>query len=143
MPELWEMENDGNQEQGATPSKVDIPEQRILDFTKPRDLLVYFSEKFEKTHSIPYIIEWDKETSYFRGFIARYGVDAKDIVDILFDKFKGNINGNIITATGFSKGAKWIQDILFNAMWEERNKKNRPIATGTLNGEDFVNLMAE
>jgi len=142
MAEPWEIVND---ESNEVESKiVEISNERKLDLTKPRDLLVYFAKRFEETHSIPYIIEWDKETSYFKGFITRYGVDASDIVDVLFDKFKGNINGNMITATGFAKGSKWIQDILFNALWEARNKKNKPsTATGTLNGEDFVNLMGE
>lgn len=142
MPELWEIQNDSSED--GEPQIVETPSERKFDFSKPRDLLVYFAKRFEETHNIPYVIEWDKETSYFKGFMTRYGVDAPDIVDILFDKFKGNINGNIITATGFSKGAKWIQDILFNAMWEERNKKNKPsTATGTLNGEDFVKLMGK
>jgi hypothetical protein len=143
MPELWEIQNDDNEEQ-SNGNIVDFPAPRTLDLTKPRDLLIRFSNRFEETHNIPYVIEWDRETSYFKGFIARYGIEAPGIVDILFDKFKGSINGTIITATGFSKGAKWIQDILFNALWEERNKKNKPsTATGTLNGEDFVNLMGK
>lgn len=141
MPEPWEIHTDDNQQ--ISDNINDVPSARTLDFTKPRDLLIHFTKRFEETHNIPYIIEWDKETSYFKGFMSRYGIDSYEIVNILFDKFKGNINGNIITATGFSKGAKWIQDILFNALWEERNKKNKPTATGTLNGEDFVNLMAE
>jgi hypothetical protein len=141
MPEEWELQN--NDEEKLESPTVE-KNQRKLDLTNPRDLLVYFTQRFEATHNIPYVIEWDKETSYFKGFIARYGVDASGIVDVLFDKFKGNINGNIITATGFAKGSKWIQDILFNALWEERNKKNKPqMATGTLNGEDFVNLMGK
>ena len=143
MPEPWEIQSDDNEEQLET-SNDEVHNPRKLDLTNPRDLLVHFCKRFEETHNIPYIIEWDKETSYFKGFISRYGVDASEIVDVLFDKFKGNINGNIITATGFSKGAKWIQDILFNALWEERNKKNKPsTATGTLDGEDFVNLMGK
>jgi hypothetical protein len=143
MPEPWEIQNDNSEEKLET-SVVESPNKRKLDLTNPRDLLVYFTNRFEETHNIPYVIEWDKETSYFKGFMARYGVDAPAIVDVLFDKFKGNINGNIITATGFAKGSKWIQDILFNALWEERNKKNKPsTATGTLNGEDFVNLMGK
>jgi hypothetical protein len=140
MPESWEIQNDNSEEKSDSPT-VD---ERKLDLTKPRDLLVYFAKRFEETHNIPYIIEWDKETSCIKGFMNRYGVDAPEIIDVLFDKFKGNINGNIITATGFSKGAKWIQDILFNALWEDRNKKNKPsTATGTLDGEDFVNLMGK
>lgn len=143
MPEPWEIQSDDNEEQLETPND-EVHNPRKLDLTNPRDLLVHFCKRFEETHNIPYVIEWDKETSYFKGFISRYGVDAPEIVDVLFDKFKGNINGNIITATGFSKGAKWIQDILFNALWEERNKKNKPsTATGTLDGEDFVNLMGK
>jgi hypothetical protein len=142
MPEAWELQSD---EYEPVESKiVEIANERKLDLTKPRDLLVYFAKRFEEIHNIPYIIEWDKETSFFKGFMARYGVEASGMVDVLFDKFKGNINGNIITATGFSKGAKWIQDILFNALWEERNKKNKTsTATGTLDGADFVNLMGE
>ena len=143
MPEPWEIQDDSSEKELAT-QKSESPNPRKLDLTNPRDLLVYFSRKYEETHNIPYIIEWDRETSYFKGFMARYGVDAPEIVNILFDKFNGNINGNIITATGFSKGAKWIQDILFNALWEERNKKNKPsTATGTLDGEDFVKLMGK
>ncbi len=143
MPEPWEIQSDDNEEQLETPND-EVHNPRKLDLTNPRDLLVHFCKRFEETHNIPYVIEWDKETSYFKGFISRYGVDAPEIVDVLFDKFKGNINGNIITATGFSKGAKWIQDILFNALWEERNKKNKPsTTTGTLDGEDFVNLMGK
>ncbi len=143
MPEAWEIQDNGSSDKKIESNVEGSLTQRTLDLTKPRDLLVYFSQRFEKIHNIPYVIEWDKETSYFKGFINRYGVDAADIVDILFNKFKGNINGNIITATGFSTGAKWIQDILFNALWEERNKKNRPAVSGTLDGENFVNLMAE
>jgi len=141
MPEAWEIQNNDNNETEVTNDENSF--ERKLDLTKPRDLLVYFAKRFEETHKIPYVIEWDRETSCFKGFMARYGVDAPEIVDILFDKFKGSINGNIITATGFAKGSKWIQDILFNKMWEERNKKNKPAATGTLDGEDFVNLMGK
>lgn len=105
----------------------------------PRDLLIYFADRFKETHGYAYNVDWVKESAIFKSFKERYGVDAGPMVAVLFDNHKGKLNDLVMTATAFSKGSKWIQDTLYIELQQQKLKEeNRNSTEGLMNTNDFI-----
>ena len=109
----------------------------------PRELLLYFAERFKEVHGYSYNIEWVKESSIFKSFKERYEIDAGPMIALLFDKHKGKLNDLVMTATAFSKGSKWIQDTLYIELQQQKQKQeNRNSTEGLMNTNDFIERFA-
>ena len=110
-----------------------------LVIASPRDLLIYFADRFKETHGYAYNVDWVKESAIFKSFKERYGVDAGPMVAVLFDNHKGKLNDLVMTATAFSKGSKWIQDTLYIELQQQKLKEeNRNSTEGLMNTNDFI-----
>jgi len=124
-------------------SKEELVASIDLVNASPRDLLLYFSDRFKEKHGYTYNIEWVKETSIFKSFKERYGVDAGPMIALLFDKHGGKLNDLVMTATAFSKGSKWIQDTLYIELQQQKLKEqNRNSTEGLMNTDDFIERFA-
>lgn len=123
------------------PVVVEIVEESVdLCLATERELLDYFRRKFKESHGYEYKIDWLKDTAIFRSFISRYGPDAGPMVRILFENHNGKLNAvdGVITVTAFSKAAKWIQDMLYCDLQEEKKKKVLDnSAEGLITSNDF------
>jgi hypothetical protein len=120
-------------------SKKDLVASIDLVNATPRELLIYFSDRFKETHGYAYNVEWVKESAIFKSFKERYGVDAGPMIALLFDKHKGKLNDLVMTATAFSKGSKWIQDTLYIELQQEKlRNENRNSTEGLMNTNDFI-----
>lgn len=109
----------------------------------PRELLIYFADRFKEVHGYAYNVDWIKEASIFKSFKDRYGVDAGPMVAVLFDCHKGKINDQVMTITAFSKGSKWIQDTLYIELQQNKLKEeNRNSTEGLMNTDDFIKRFA-
>jgi len=106
-----------------------------------KGLLTYFIARFKEAHGYDYISEWVKELSIMKSYKDRYGPDAGPMIEILFDKYAGVINGGVMTVTAFSKGSKWIQDRLYIELQSCRAKAQEPKINveGLMNSNDFLN----
>lgn len=110
-----------------------------LDTAGAKDLLVFFANRFKDTQGFEYNVEWVKEIAIFKSFKERYLADAGPMVALLFDKYNGVINGQVMTATAFSKGSKWIQDKLYIELKQDLVKEeNRPSTEGLMRTDDFL-----
>ena len=122
--------------------KSAIPE---LDLVKAeaKELLVYFASRFKEAHGFEYNVEWVKEIAIFKSFKERYAIDAGPMIAVLFDKYKGVINGGVMTATAFSKGSKWIQDLLYIELNKDKIKEAepKPNVEGLMNSSDFLSRL--
>jgi len=124
-------------------SKQDLIKEIDLVEATPKDLLIYFANRYKEVHGYDYVVEWVKEHAIFKSFKERYGVDAGPMIALLFDKHKGKINESVMTATAFSKGSKWIQDLLYIELQQDKIKEeNRPSTEGLLNTDDFIKRFA-
>jgi len=109
----------------------------------PRDLLIYFAEKFKEVHGYAYNVEWVKESAILKSFKERYGVDAGPMIELLFEKHKGKLNDLVMTVTAFSKGSKWIQDTLYIELQQNKIKEeNKPSTEGLMSTDDFIKRFA-
>jgi hypothetical protein len=104
------------------------------------DLLRYFIKRFKEVHGYDYKVDINKEKNIFENFKARYGPDAGQMIRILFDKHQGKleqING-IVTATAFTKNSKWIQDMLYCELQEEKKSETVENSTeGLMTSNEF------
>jgi len=124
-------------------SKQELVASIDLVTATPRDLLLYFADRFKETHGYAYNVEWVKETAIFKSFKERYGVDAGPMVALLFDKHGGKLNDLVMTATAFSKGSKWIQDTLYIELQQQKIKnETRNSTEGLMNTNDFIERFA-
>ena len=124
-------------------SKEELVAGIDLANAQPRDLLIYFADRFKETHGYTYNIEWVKESAIFKSFKERYGLDAGPMVALLFDNHKGKLNDLVMTATAFSKGSKWIQDTLYIELQQQKLKnENRNSTEGLMNTNDFIERFA-
>ena len=115
----------------------------LLTGFEPKDLLIYFANRFKQCHGYEYIISWVKEVAIFKSFTERYGQDAGPMVQLLFDKYDGIINGGVMTVTAFSKGSKWIQDKLYIELQQSRVKEEPVIpAEGLMDSNDFLRKLS-
>lgn len=120
-------------------SKEELVAGIDLVTASPRDLLIYFADRFKETHGYAYNVDWVKESAIFKSFKERYGVDAGPMVAVLFDNHKGKLNDLVMTATAFSKGSKWIQDTLYIELQQQKLKEeNRNSTEGLMNTNDFI-----
>jgi len=120
-------------------SKEELLNSIDLVNVTPRELLLYFADRFKEVHGYAYNVDWIKEASIFKSFKERYGVDAGPMVAVLFDCHKGKINDQVMTITAFSKGSKWIQDTLYIELQQNKLKKeNRNSTEGLMNTDDFI-----
>jgi hypothetical protein len=105
-----------------------------------KELLIYFANRFKESQGFEYNVEWVKEIAIFKSFIERYKEDAGPMVALLFDKYNCVINGQVMTATAFSKGSKWIQDKLYIELKQDilREQTPSPSIEGLMTGDDFL-----
>ena len=109
----------------------------------PRELLIYFANRYKEVHGFEHVIDWVKEIAIFKGFIERYNADAQPMVELLFDKHNGKINDMVLTPTAFSKGSKWIQDTLYIELQQNKIKEeNRPSSEGLMDTDEFLKRFA-
>ena len=124
-------------------SKKDLVEEIDLEKADARQLLLYFASRYKEVHGFDYVVDWVKEIAILKAFKDRYGVDAGPMIEILFTKNKGKINDAIMTITAFSKGSKWIQDILHIEVQQNKLKEeNRQSTEGLMNTDDFLKRFA-
>jgi len=120
-------------------TKQELVEGIDLVTADPRQLLTYFAERFKEVHGYAYNIEWVKEVAILKSFMERYRLDAGPMVALLFDKYRGVINGGVMTVTAFSKGSKWIQDLLYIDLQQTRIKQeNKPSTEGLMGTDEFL-----
>jgi len=118
-------------------SKVESSQLSIDENSDPKDLLMYFSKRFKEVHGYDYVISWVKEIGILKSFKERYGQDAGPMVELLFDKYAGSINGSVMTITAFSKGSKWIQDRLYIELQQSKVKEEPASVEGLMSSNDF------
>lgn len=140
--ELGNYDNDSYDDYVEAPvieSKQDLLKEIDLSSVTPRELLLYFANRYKETHGFDYVVDWVKEVAIFKSFIDRYNQEAGYMVALLFDKHQGKINDMILTATAFSKGSKWIQDTLYIELQKKRQKEETKTSTeGLLNTNEFL-----
>lgn len=109
-----------------------------------KDLLVYFCERFKQTHGYDYKVDWVKELAILKSYIERYGQDAGPMLAILFDEYKGLMNSKVMTISAFTKGSKWIQDILYIQLQSTRSKEEetKVDTEGLMNSNDFLRRLS-
>ena len=109
-----------------------------------RDLLLYFAKRFKETQNFEYSIEWVKEIAILKSFKERYALDAGPMIGLLFDKYNGVLNGQVMTITAFSKGSKWIQDKLYIELNQDKIKEQEPPVNieGLMDSNDFLERFA-
>jgi len=110
----------------------------------PKELLIYFANRFKETQGFEYNIEWIKEMAIFKSFKERYGEDAGPMIALLFDKYKCVVNGDVLTATAFTQGAKWIQDKLYIELKKDIIRENTPgpDTEGLMHTNEFLKRFA-
>lgn len=110
----------------------------------PRELLIYFATRFKETQGFEYNVEWIKEMAIFKSFKERYKEDAGPMIAFLFDKYNCTINGDVLTATAFTQGAKWIQDKLYIELKKDiiRGSTPGPDTEGLMHTNDFLKRFA-
>ena len=120
-------------------SKQEMLAEINLASAAPREMLLYFSNRYKEIHGFEYVVEWVKEVAILKSFKERYGADAGPMIAHLFDKHKGVINGQVMTVTAFSKGSKWIQDTLYIELQQNKIKEeNKPSSEGLMDTDDFL-----
>ena len=120
-----------------------VPELDLHE-ANPRDLLLYFARRFKETQGFDYNVEWVKEMATLKSFKERYGRDAGPMMALLFDKYRGVINGSVMTVSAFSKGSKWIQDKLYIELNQDKIKEQEaPVnVEGLMDSDDFLQRFA-
>jgi len=115
-----------------------------LASAKPKDLLVYFANRFKEVHGYEYVVSWEKEMAVMKAYKERYAESAGPMIALLFDKYGGEINGGIMTVTAFSKGSKWIQDKLYIELNRDKIKEAepKPNVEGLMDSSDFLKRIA-
>jgi hypothetical protein len=146
-PTLQNFTPDYDQTVRVERKETEVPEDDIayrmeldLVVADPRQLLLYFSARFNKIHGYEYVVDWIKEYSTFKAFKQRYGPDAGPMLQVLFDRYGGMWNGQPVSTSMFSRGAKWIQDILYNDLHEMRRslKKSTESSKELLHSDDLL-----
>ena len=142
---LRDYDND-DYEECVVVKEVERPSQQSVDLVKatPRELLIYFANRFKETQGFEYNIEWVKEMAIFKSFKERYGEDSGPMIALLFDKYKCVINGDVLTATAFTQGAKWIQDKLYIELKKDiiRESMPGPDTEGLMHTNEFFERFA-
>ena len=125
---------------------VERPSQQQIDLVSatPKELLVYFANRFKETQGFEYNVEWVKEMAIFKSFKERYGDDAGPMIALLFDKYNCVMNGDVLTATAFTQGAKWIQDKLYIELKKDIIRENTPgpNTEGLMHTNEFLKRFA-
>ena len=85
-----------------------------------KELLQYFVRRFQETFGFAYVVEWVKEIAVMKSFKRRFGPESGPMIKLLFDKYGGKWNGKPVSVTTFSKGSKWIQDMLNTEIQQSR-----------------------
>jgi hypothetical protein len=110
-----------------------------LEAADAKDLLLYFAARFKETQGYEYKVTWVKEIAILKSFKERYSTDAGPMIALLFDKYKCSLNGQVMTVTAFTQGAKWIQDKLYIELQEARIKnESKPSTEGLMRTDDFL-----
>ena len=121
--------------------------QKEIDLVSatPKELLIYFANRFKETQGFEYNVEWVKEMAIFKSFKERYGEEAGPMVALLFNKYNCVINGDVMTATAFTQGAKWIQDKLYIELKKDIIRENTPgpSTEGLMHTNEFLERFAK
>ena len=134
---------DDSVEAPVVENKKDLVKEDDLGNATPKELLLYFADRYKETHGYAYVVEWVKEMAIFKSFKERYGINAGPMIKLLFDKHKGKMNDEQVSATVFSKGSKWMQDILYSELQQSKIKEeNKPSSEGLMNADDFLRRFA-
>jgi len=143
---LQDFDNDSYDEVVEVPEADKKPSNTEIDLVKaePKELLIYFANRFKETQGFDYNVEWVKEIAIFKSYKERYGDDAGPMVALLFDKYNCTLNGQVMTVTAFSKGSKWIQDKLYIELRQDIIKENepKPNLEGLMDSNDFLKRLA-
>ena len=116
---------------------VEVKEPGPWDDTEPKDLLNYFTRRFKEVHGYEYVVSWVKELAIMKAFQERYQQDAGPMIELLFDKYAGSLNGSVMTVTAFSRGSKWIQDRLYIELQQSKVKEETVKVEGLMDSSDF------
>jgi len=142
---VQDYDNDSYDEVVAVKTEAN-PTDTVVDLTQAdaRDLLLYFAKRFKETQNFEYSIEWVKEIAILKSFKERYALDAGPMIGLLFDKYNGVLNGQVMTITAFSKGSKWIQDKLYIELNQDKIKEQEPPVNieGLMDSNDFLERFA-
>ena len=123
--------------------KILIEENQEIDLINAtgNQLLKYFLKRFNETHGYEYRPDWPKDTKTLNAFRDRYSVDAGPMIKVLFDKHKGKLSAadGVITVTAFARGSKWIQDMLYCDLQEDKKQKQsfNESTEGLMSSYDF------
>jgi hypothetical protein len=112
-----------------------------LSIASGSQLLDYFVERFEQSHGYKYVVLRDRDVNIMDNFRDRYGLDAGPMIKILFDNHNGKLDATegIISPTAFAKGSKWIQDMLYCELQEEKKKTVLDNSSeGLMSADDFI-----
>ena len=114
----------------------------LVDGTK---LFEYFKKRFQECHGYSYPADAGNEVNIFEDFKNRYGDNAGPMVKILFDKHQGKLSAvdGIITINAFKRGAKWIQDMLYCEVQEDKKRNLVDTSTeGLMSARDLIRFFS-
>jgi len=139
--DLKDFDNDSYEEVVVIEPKDEVDLEKVT----PRELLIYFANRFKETQGFEYTVDWVKEMGIFKAYIERYKTDAGPMVRLLFDKYNCVLNGQVMTATAFAKGSKWIQDKLYIELHQDIIKESepQPSVEGIMDSGSFLKRFSE
>jgi len=122
----------------APESKEEFVKELDLKNATPRELLLYFADRYKEVHGFEHKVEWVKEIAIFKSYKERFDIYAGPMIALLFDKHKGKLNDMVLTPTAFTKGSKWIQDTLYIELQQDRIKEESRVGSeGLLEADEF------
>jgi hypothetical protein len=122
-------------------SDIENPKELDLSIATGSQLLDYFLKRFKEAHGYDYVVDKEYDRSTFDLFRDRYGTDAGHMVRILFDNHNGKLSATdgVITVKAFARGAKWLQDMLYFDLQEEKKKQILDNSVeGLMAADDFI-----
>jgi len=105
----------------------------------------YFLKRFKEVHGYEFVSADNSDIQIFDDFKNRYGDDAGPMIKILFDKHQGKLKSvdGVITINAFKKNAKWIQDMLYCELQEDKKNNNVDNSTeGLMSSHDFIRFFS-
>ena len=120
---------------------IELPDVPLIGGTK---LLKYFKERFYEAHGYEYLSDEERDINIFEDFKSRCGTNAVPMIKILFDNHQGKLSAvdGAITPSAFKRTAKWIQDILYLELQEEKKRKIVDNSTeGLMTSDEFLRIL--
>lgn len=92
----------------------------------PMELVTYVKMWIRAVYEVELPVSANRERYIFSALKRTYGEqDAGRIVKWPFWKYNGKRNGEYITYSSFTKGAKWLTDIWYLELQEQVKKEKR------------------